>query len=575
MTLNITLLSRHSIYQSSDFRLTDVASGKPRDFIAQKGVTLLRHDWLAVVTFAGVGDTAFVNVSDWLVAETSALSDSTPFDDLISTLLKADSWLKGVPAKYRWHTFTIGAFVGVSPVGVLVSNWESLDAQQASSPQFRLKVSKFRPSRPRVLVTGHGAAFVTARDRQALVGLLRGGSSNGEIQDALARLNERVSTKDRTVSPACYTSSIHSDGTGSGASHGLTPTSEYNPKFLPFSDRIGRDDQGRPKPVHLRQFAFVTLKQTDEFHRNQLRLKPNDANVHNNYAVYLQDFKHDIGGTEDEFKKALSIDDGHAGALGNYANFVWQHRNNDNLAEELFERAISADPKNALNRLKAGVFWQEARKNASKAEAHFQEGLYAKPNDGPLLAAYARLKFLGNEFEEAAQLYERYMATNPGEGEDLANAREIFATASLLLGNIERAVELFRLVLASRPGSPGALVNLAQLLLTTASSGASTDFEAGRLLDGCLKLNPGKDVSVEAWFYRYAHLSEWRTEALRRLKKLIDDGARSPGWDFSANVDRAIRDGHPQVELLRLLADVISDRVPSDQLKDCRVWNET
>jgi hypothetical protein len=81
-------------------------------------------------------------------------------------------------------------------------------------------------------------------------------------------------------------------------------------------------------------------------------------------------------------------------------------------------------------------------------------------------------------------------------------------------------------------------------------------------------------VRVECWFYALAHRApEQRGEALAQLKRLIvNEGARSPGWDLSANVARARSDGHPDVAWLALLADVISEKAEPAILDAWPAW---
>ena len=65
-------------------------------------------------------------------------------------------------------------------------------------------------------------------------------------------------------------------------------------------------------------------------------------------------------------------------------------------------------------------------------------------------------------------------------------------------------------------------------------------------------------LQVELAFYRYAHDPEHRAESLTKLKKLIAENARSPGWNLSRNIEQAERDGHPNGALLKALDAVIT-----------------
>ena len=46
---------------------------------------------------------------------------------------------------------------------------------------------------------------------------------------------------------------------------------------------------------------------------------------------------------------------------------------------------------------------------------------------------------------------------------------------------------------------------------------------------------------------------------------LLETGARSEGWDFSGNIAQAEKDGHPNIALLRTLADTITQQTSEPQ----------
>jgi len=77
---------------------------------------------------------------------------------------------------------------------------------------------------------------------------------------------------------------------------------------------------------------------------------------------------------------------------------------------------------------------------------------------------------------------------------------------------------------------------------------------------------------LECWFYRYAHSRDNRTDSIKEVKKRIVDGVRSPHFDLSQNVERAIADGHPEPELLKVLAKVIADEENAEKLDEFEVW---
>jgi hypothetical protein len=57
----------------------------------------------------------------------------------------------------------------------------------------------------------------------------------------------------------------------------------------------------------------------------------------------------------------------------------------------------------------------------------------------------------------------------------------------------------------------------------------------------CLVVNfadNDQSLLAELWFYRLAHYPDYRQQAIRQLDVLLKKGAKSIGWDFSAQVAR-------------------------------------
>ena len=79
---------------------------------------------------------------------------------------------------------------------------------------------------------------------------------------------------------------------------------------------------------------------------------------------------------------------------------------------------------------------------------------------------------------------------------------------------------------------------------------------------------------LEYWFYMYAHSQDekQRDQKLSEIKKLITSGERSFYWNLDDNVNRAIKDGHPEPEFLKTLAKVISDELDAKELDKFDVW---
>jgi tetratricopeptide (TPR) repeat protein len=213
--------------------------------------------------------------------------------------------------------------------------------------------------------------------------------------------------------------------------------------------------------------------------------------------------------------------------------------------------AIEKKPAEALDTLKL----KEAVK---KAEESF-------PDDWQVMSAADRLH--ESAPEEADQIYRRGIEQFPTSAPLLGNY-------ALFLSNVrkdaEKAEAFYQRAIEADPKNANNIGNYAGMLLAI-----------GRQTEGLSMLDRALDAAdaqlmtrVECWFYALAHgASEQRGEALAQLKQLIArEGARSPGWNLSGNVERARSDGHPDVAWLALLADVISKNADPAVLQAWPAW---
>jgi len=561
MTLNITLVSREAIYQSSDFRLSvfDTATGRyiPRDDVAQKQVFVSTFRWNATVTFTGVGATADIRVADWLAEQVRSFKGHVPFSDLLKALLGADSWLRTVPARDRRHTFVVAGFVSIYPIVALVSNFETVTAQAHPDPLKRLIVTQFRPRKPQLIITGQRAAVETT-NRASLLRRVRAGAAAHEMHLQLAETNAVAARRPaarNTVSEACFTCHLSSDGTGEARAHGLDESQPYTPAFADMLSQLGLrlrpalDEQGRPKPIQFRGMTFARSEPTERFHREQLRRKPNDPSTHNNYGAYLIDIAKDVNGAEAAYRRALELDPEHSLALGNLANLTWRHRNDISTTEALYRKAIDADARNANARINYAGFLREVRRDQDASERLYKEGLEADPKNEGLLRAYSAFLYNEGRLTESAAVFERYAEARPRDPDALAD----LAAIRTVNGDVSQdTVDLYRRALRENPNHALALANLAQLLHLQGDHD-----EAEQLASRSLVGQPTDATQLEVWFYRYAHGTWDRENALNEVLALLQRGVRSPGWDLSRTVQVAAAD-HPAPEYLNELGNVIT-----------------
>jgi tetratricopeptide (TPR) repeat protein len=84
------------------------------------------------------------------------------------------------------------------------------------------------------------------------------------------------------------------------------------------------------------------------------------------------------------------------------------------------------------------------------------------------------------------------------------------------------------------------------------------------------------EAHVKAWFFLYSLGAEdRRDDALTRLRRfIVQDGVRSPWWNFTRIIELASRDGHPEAAWLPKLAAVIAEGVAPSTLDDWPAWQK-
>ncbi|MBI5646918.1 MAG: tetratricopeptide repeat protein [Ignavibacteriae bacterium] len=308
----------------------------------------------------------------------------------------------------------------------------------------------------------------------------------------------------------------------------------------------------------------------DMVYREGIEQFPHAAPLLANYALFLDNSRNDYDNAELMFKRALDADPYSAVILNNYAVFIKNRRGDLDSAERLYLRALDADPTYISALFNYATFLHEVRKDYTAAEGMYKRALDADPKHTDNLGNYAVfLEIIKRDFEGAEKMFQRAFEADPSDPTILGNY-------AIFLQNIRkdyiRAEELYNKVRAINPTDVNIASNHAGLLLALGrTDGLEKLAEAVKLLDSTDK----PVVELECSFYRYAHgpVADQLT-ALRDIRTLIDKGVRSPGWDLSRNVERAIQDGHTEAPWLGKLAAVINGDAAEDVLADWPAWNE-
>jgi tetratricopeptide (TPR) repeat protein len=498
VTLNITVATRRCIYQSADFRLLDLTTGETSDFETQKIVLVNTFAWTATVCFAGVGRTRNVDVAEWLADLVASIDWKDPFERLLDGLHDADSWLSTVPDAQRRHSFSVGAFVGSAPVVALVSNYESLVGPRSSAPAARLSSSQIRPTRPTTVVSGQWS-LVSRPERRRLERLAAGDPEPSRMYTALVDLNEAVAGRTRFVSPACFTTHLRLTGEGGAQAHGLGDR-PFMPTFMvpaAVREAVSRllDEQFGPGRARLESMTVGRVDNTDDYHRVQLREKPNDPNAHCNYGVYLLERKGDQQGAEREYRLALRLDPYHVNALGNLANLLWHEPEE---AAALYQQALRTDPgsENATFNY-ARLLLSGEPPDRIAARSAIDEALSAYSDSGRLYLLRAELCLRELRADDALRDFERAEELNA----DHARVASGYATALQMSGEgIGKCIAAYHAAVALNPANAALKLNLAQLLFVVGD-----DDQGRRQLGEAIGLGLHDSAQLEAQFYLLAH----------------------------------------------------------------------
>jgi Tfp pilus assembly protein PilF len=325
----------------------------------------------------------------------------------------------------------------------------------------------------------------------------------------------------------------------------------------------------------------------EDYYKKALRFDPKNASNNGNYAVFLNKVLKDYDAAEIYYKKALEIDATNANFIGNLALFLYDVRKDYDTAETYYKKAIELDPYNAKNYANYASFLHAVRKNYDLAESYYKKALELNPNIAFLNGNFALMLHKIRKDNDGAEFhYKRALELDPNIVNNFANyalflseIRKDFdaaenhykkaididptdivvnASYALFLSEIRKdfpaAENYYKKALELGPANANNFGNYSKFLLAQ-----NRKEDAIPYLEKAFELCANEDLLLELWFYRYAHYTEYYHEAKNKIEELLDKGVRSPGWDLAANVERAIKDGHPEPDELKRFAKMISE----------------
>jgi Tfp pilus assembly protein PilF len=353
MTLVQVLANETSLHMCCDFRLTDPWTGELKSNTAHKLVTLQMAPVAAIIGVTGIAFLDGKPVGDWIAEVTARLGPGSSAEDIADALRQAENVLSRLQGAHdRRLTFVVGAIVGSQSLVSLVSNFEEfVDGRivRAGVASAVMTISSVKPKSESFFATGD-ASSIKLQEREHLILLLRSGAGDAQIQKQLRQVNEAVSTRTETVSAGCYAGSLHTTGAGSGRPF-LTdeqPGDFISPGFAHMMKRAGiqlnraTGPDGRPLAIREDSATFATSGASPQYFREQLKLRPDSAEVWNNYGSFLNG-RRKFDEAIDAFEKACTLDPAYPTALANLARSLWLHRGDVARADSLYAKAVEVE----------------------------------------------------------------------------------------------------------------------------------------------------------------------------------------------------------------------------------------
>ena len=208
MTLNLMLVARWGIWQSSDHRLTDPRTGEPVDDYSMKHVSVSCPDGTALITYTGIGRAEDTHLSAWLRGVLRGKTRSLD-DTFILIREQASRHISPIAAGKHHLVFNIGAFLAGSPWLVqignhqLTANWRGLPP----TPEFHTSAKRIEHE-PIAVVSGARDA-VNQADLQLLARVVkRRPKKPKDFHALLAGINRRASEHSqfgKWITSACVT----------------------------------------------------------------------------------------------------------------------------------------------------------------------------------------------------------------------------------------------------------------------------------------------------------------------------------------------------------------------------------
>jgi hypothetical protein len=211
MTLILTVANSRGVFQSSDFRLTEVRTGGfLSDKAGSKQIAATRSDYQLQLAFTGIASVGAKRTVDWLGDELRSSPADASLEFLCHALAVAcRRELKSLAGRHILSIVLLVARLG-KPFQVAELTNEQWEGRR-SRPSERFEVRIHTVRKPFISVAGCKGCL-SREDRMALAALARADLPPEEMMDRLAAINAAAAKRSRgLVSEECWTSAFYGD----------------------------------------------------------------------------------------------------------------------------------------------------------------------------------------------------------------------------------------------------------------------------------------------------------------------------------------------------------------------------
>lgn len=121
----MTLVTKGMIYQSADYRLSDLSTGALVDNASPKVIFLEYGHWRGFVTYTGLGRWQYRDTSQYILEWLTGMRNATPHDIALRLQSEGNKWLRSAPTpnlQPRVHTFILSAIFQETAQVYMISN---------------------------------------------------------------------------------------------------------------------------------------------------------------------------------------------------------------------------------------------------------------------------------------------------------------------------------------------------------------------------------------------------------------------------------------------------------------------